>query len=194
MYQKIGRITPAGTITYYPAPNLNNSDGGITVGPDGAIWFAQFPPYDTPVVTYPSLARMTTDGKLTEFTPSSSEYFLLGQLVVGPDKALYSSSVKTDDVNHVESYLIQRITINGSNIGWYEYITPAVPASGGGGGGVASGPDGGDLVYRTQRDRTADALAPRCKQHRASRGYRRDGVFRDVECDLDFRCGNLEFR
>ena len=38
---KIGRITTAGVITEFPTPTQDSTPGGITVGPDGAIWFTE---------------------------------------------------------------------------------------------------------------------------------------------------------
>jgi streptogramin lyase len=41
---KIGRITPSGTITEFPIPTSGSlsGSGGIALGPDGAIWFVEF--------------------------------------------------------------------------------------------------------------------------------------------------------
>ena len=38
---KIGRITPAGTITEYSLPTANSCPGGIAAGPDGNLWFTE---------------------------------------------------------------------------------------------------------------------------------------------------------
>ncbi len=38
---KIGRVTPAGVVTEFPSPTAASDPFGITVGPDGALWFAQ---------------------------------------------------------------------------------------------------------------------------------------------------------
>ena len=32
-------VTTAGKVTEYPVPTAHSSPGGITVGPDGNIWF-----------------------------------------------------------------------------------------------------------------------------------------------------------
>jgi virginiamycin B lyase len=39
--QKIGRITPAGTITECDLATANSYPVGITSGPDGNIWFTE---------------------------------------------------------------------------------------------------------------------------------------------------------
>jgi virginiamycin B lyase len=38
---KIGRITPSGTITEFTIPTPSSAPLGIVAGPDGAIWFAE---------------------------------------------------------------------------------------------------------------------------------------------------------
>jgi virginiamycin B lyase len=38
---KIGRITPSGTITEFTIPTPSSTPLGIVSGPDGAIWFAE---------------------------------------------------------------------------------------------------------------------------------------------------------
>jgi streptogramin lyase len=56
----VGRITPAGV----PGPQYDTTDAGdqlgITVGPDGALWFAQ--------AVANSIGRITPDGQFTEIT------------------------------------------------------------------------------------------------------------------------------
>jgi virginiamycin B lyase len=39
--QKIGRITPTGTTTFFALPTPFSSPFGITAGPDGALWFTE---------------------------------------------------------------------------------------------------------------------------------------------------------
>lgn len=38
---KIGRISPSGTVTEFPLPSGHSGPNGITVGPDGTLWFTQ---------------------------------------------------------------------------------------------------------------------------------------------------------
>src|ERR1035438_2809509 len=58
--QKVGRITTAGAITEYPVPSPKSGGGpaGITVGPDGALWFTE----------PDAIGRITTVGEVTEFS------------------------------------------------------------------------------------------------------------------------------
>jgi streptogramin lyase len=39
---KIGRITPTGTITEFPIPTKGAGSVGIALGPDGNLWFTEF--------------------------------------------------------------------------------------------------------------------------------------------------------
>src|SRR5438270_281937 len=39
---RIGRITPTGTVTEFPIPTTNSQPVGITGGPDGNVWFTEF--------------------------------------------------------------------------------------------------------------------------------------------------------
>src|SRR5260221_6830523 len=55
---KIGRITPSGSITEFPTPTKSSGPWGITTGPDGNVWF-------TEVVG--KIGRITTGGSITEF-------------------------------------------------------------------------------------------------------------------------------
>jgi streptogramin lyase len=38
---KIGRITPSGTVTEFATPSSSSAPWGITTGPDGNIWFTE---------------------------------------------------------------------------------------------------------------------------------------------------------
>ena len=38
---KVGRITPDGTITEFAVPTANGGQSGITAGPDNALWFTE---------------------------------------------------------------------------------------------------------------------------------------------------------
>jgi virginiamycin B lyase len=54
---RVGRITPDGTVTEFPIPSQMGSPINIAVGPDRNVWF-----------TKGSLVgRVTTDGSITEF-------------------------------------------------------------------------------------------------------------------------------
>src|SRR6202043_2289566 len=76
----IGRITTAGALTLYPINTLPSAlVGGITTGPDGALWFTE--PHDGGNF----IGRITTAGVVTQ-------YPIPGQanaITAGPDGALW---------------------------------------------------------------------------------------------------------
>jgi virginiamycin B lyase len=63
----IGRITPSGVITEFPVPTKASAPNGITVGPDGALWFTENHGNQ--------IGRITTSGAISEFpipTPNAA--------------------------------------------------------------------------------------------------------------------------
>jgi YD repeat-containing protein len=80
----VGYVTPAGAVTdFQVSANTSDAVGGITAGPDGALWF---------VDTYQqTIDRITTAGALSEFQmPSGSD--LAGYMTTGPDGRLWFST------------------------------------------------------------------------------------------------------
>jgi streptogramin lyase len=60
----IAKQAPAQTFTEFPIPTAGISLGGITAGPDGALWFAE--------ASTSKIGRITTAGVVTEFpTPTT---------------------------------------------------------------------------------------------------------------------------
>jgi virginiamycin B lyase len=116
--------SPAGaaaqTITEFPIPNTGAAlAGGITAGPDGALWFAE----DAGVGVPPSIGRITLGGQITSlplpmFNGSSptGDFAATDSLVTGPDGALWFTDL---------SHQIGRITIDGSATG---FAVPTVSA------------------------------------------------------------------
>jgi streptogramin lyase len=76
---KIGRITPAGTLTEYAVPTANAAPTGISTGPDGNIWFAEN--------TASKIARITPGGVVSEFTLAQGS--IPRHTVAGPDGAVW---------------------------------------------------------------------------------------------------------
>ncbi len=116
---KIGSITPTGTITEFPIPTSSSYPLGITSGPDGNLWFTE--------MDANQIGRITPAGIVTEFPipTSNTNPFVLTS---GPDGNLWFT----------ES--------GGNNIGM---ITPAgtitefpIPTSNGVAVGITTGPDG----------------------------------------------------
>lgn len=63
---KIGRITPRGSVTEFSLPTLNSQPASITAGPDGNLWFTEYGAN--------KVGRITASGAIAEFsvpTPNS---------------------------------------------------------------------------------------------------------------------------
>jgi len=56
----IGRLTPSGAYTTFSIPTANPLASGLSLGPDGNIWFAED--------RQPKVGRITPDGVITEFS------------------------------------------------------------------------------------------------------------------------------
>lgn len=79
---KIGRITPVGTITQFPIPNgsggvWRTTPHAITAGPDGNLWFS--------IPGSRKIGRITVDGAITKFTVAASTW----SIAVGPNHSLW---------------------------------------------------------------------------------------------------------
>ena len=107
-------------VNQYAIPTASSNPAGITMGPDGAVWFTE-----AQLGTVATVGRITTSGVITEFPlPNKSSYPT--EIAAGSDGALWFTERFGDN--------IARITTNGSLI---EYPIPGVsPAS------ITAGPDG----------------------------------------------------
>jgi len=113
---KIGRITPNGTVTEYALPGCSSYPGAcgplaLTAGPDGAVWFS---------VGF-GLGRITTSGAITEY-PDAGGYVL--NLTAGPDGAIWFA---------VMGNAIGRMTTAGAVTNFYPVTNPFA---------ITAGPDG----------------------------------------------------
>jgi virginiamycin B lyase len=75
---KIGRITTAGGSTEFPVPTANSTPFGITMGPDGALWF-------TENVRAGKVGRITTAGTVTNEFPITTGFSKPSFITAGPD-------------------------------------------------------------------------------------------------------------
>jgi virginiamycin B lyase len=82
----IGRLTPDGQVTLFSA-GLGSAPGGLTVAPDGNLWFLDN------TGGGPAVGRITPQGAITEFPTGLREGILLNGLVVGADGNLWSPEV-----------------------------------------------------------------------------------------------------
>src|SRR5262249_39615245 len=131
---KIGRITPDGTITEFPIPTASSLPGGIALGPDGNMWFTES--------NKNKIGRITTVG--TASTPAGTiTEFPLPTPLNGP---LFITRAADNRMWFTENFSnkIGRITADGV-ITEFPIATP-----GSGPLGIVAGPDGN--VWFTELD------------------------------------------
>jgi virginiamycin B lyase len=90
----IGRITTAGAITEFPIPTPSSGPQGITLGPDGALWFTEA------ASNANKIGRITTAGAITEFpipTPGSGP----PGITSGPDGALWFTELIGNKIGRI---------------------------------------------------------------------------------------------
>jgi virginiamycin B lyase len=80
---KIGRITPGGSITEFPAPPGSNP-ADIATGADGNLWLTER--------SLSKIARMTTAGAITEF-PTPTRPSVPRAITAGPDGRIWFTEV-----------------------------------------------------------------------------------------------------
>jgi streptogramin lyase len=115
---RIGRITPTGTITEFAIPTAASSSGGIAKGADGNLWFSEHDGH--------KIGRITPSGSITEFpVPSGSSP---GSITAGPDGNLWYTEAGAPNA-------VGRVTTSGAIA---EY---AVPTADSDPDGIALGPD-----------------------------------------------------
>jgi streptogramin lyase len=123
---KIGRISPDGTITEFQVPGGYSNPAGIAAGPDGALWFT----------SGSTIYRLTTDGVFTPFSAHGSTT----SITSGPDGALWFTAQSISGESS-----IRRITTNGDVTNFPVPGGGPVPGVAGTGGifmDIAAGSDG----------------------------------------------------
>jgi hypothetical protein len=95
---KIGRITTAGAITEFTG--LGNDPQGITVGPDGALWFTES--------GNSTIGRITTAGAITEFLIPTSNSQPVG-IGTGPDNAVWFTE---DGANNIGRLSVPELQVS----------------------------------------------------------------------------------
>lgn len=155
----IGRVTPAGAVTEFPIPTGNVHPLGLTVGPDGNLWFTAITSADpttasNPPTTADIVGRITTSGAVTIFhVPGQTE--TMSDIVVGPDHNLWfglGSYSAFSSANQASQ--LGRITTSGQ---FLSSVTVPSSLSGGTNGGLPGnlvvGADGnmyyGDFAFQS---------------------------------------------
>ena len=118
----VAPATAPAAITEFVVPTPNSQPAGITVGPDGALWFTEENGH--------KIGRITTDGAITEYqiptVPSAP-----GEITAGPDGNLWFTEFGANPPK------VGRLT-PGNPPAWREWELPP----GSGPDGITVGPDG----------------------------------------------------
>jgi virginiamycin B lyase len=95
---RIGRITTDGKVTEY-SHGISSGEYlfGITAGPDGAMWFTESASYHSGFSTDAKLGRITTSGKITEYSKGLTTNADPTVIVQGPDHNLWFVESATDE-------------------------------------------------------------------------------------------------
>jgi virginiamycin B lyase len=90
---RIDRMDPAGTgaIAPFAAP-AGSEPAGITIGPDGNLWFTEYEGHQ--------IGRMTLDGTVTEFPVPTAGNVPYG-IVTGPDGNLWFTESRGNKIGRI---------------------------------------------------------------------------------------------
>ncbi|TMC35943.1 MAG: hypothetical protein E6J28_11210 [Chloroflexi bacterium] len=95
---RVGRLSPSGSLTEFSIPTNDSAPRGIATGPDGNLWFVES------TRSRPAIARITPAGVITEFPIAGGDSELYPyDIVSGPDGNIWFT----------ESHGIARITVKG---------------------------------------------------------------------------------
>jgi virginiamycin B lyase len=99
---RIGRITTAGKVTEYSAgitPAEKPND--IAAGPDGAMWFTEYKEYGSYNIQASKIGRITTHGKVTEYSKGLLSQNGPSGIAAGPDGNMWFVATRTNQTGRV---------------------------------------------------------------------------------------------
>ena len=85
---RIGRITPSGTITEFTTPTADSNPLGLIAGADGNLWFTESGGN--------AIGRITPAGAITEFSVGSLDVSYSGGITQGPDGNVWFLAADSD--------------------------------------------------------------------------------------------------
>lgn len=95
---KIAKLATWGERTEYTLPTNESRPGGITVGPDGALWFTNW----VNKGGLSKIGRITTSGEITEYPlPNGSEPW---SITAGPENDLWFTDVLTGKIGKITTF------------------------------------------------------------------------------------------
>jgi streptogramin lyase len=167
---RIGKITPAGTVTEYATPTPSSNPDGIAAGPDGNLWFTE--PFAD------QIGKITPAGAVTEYSLPCCQRPL--GITAGPDGNVWFAELASQQIGRINpaTGIVTQFSagITGGPIGitagpdgnlWFTEssanqvasITPAgvvteypVPTAGSGPDAIVTGPDGNLWFTETNVD------------------------------------------
>ena len=93
---RIGRITPSGTLTEFSAGITSGSNPrGIAAGPDGNLWFTE--------EFGNRIGRITPTGTVTEFSAGITSSSILGAITSGPDGNLWFTEISGNRIGRIST-------------------------------------------------------------------------------------------
>lgn len=116
---RIGLITSDGTITTWPIPTPDAGAVGITVGPDGLVWFTE--------QRADRIGRLNRDGTITEFpigSPSDGQR-RPNQIISGPDGNLWFTEFDARKIGRItpRGQLLAEYDVSAGGLGPVDIIT-----------------------------------------------------------------------
>ena len=109
---EIGRATPTGLITRFPTPTVDACTVfgrapvcGITVGPDGNLWFTE--------TRTKRIGRITLSGQITEFLADGPGGEFFYEITAGPDGNLWVADSQNDIIRITPAGVITTFTRQG---------------------------------------------------------------------------------
>ena len=88
---RIGRITPEGSIEEFPVPTPSSGVLSLTAGGDGNVWFTE--------ALASKIGRITPSGKITEFTVPSHGY--MPGITRGPDGNIWFTQSSPNEIGRI---------------------------------------------------------------------------------------------
>lgn len=99
---RIGRITTKGKITEFShGITPTEEPSGIAAGPDGAMWFTEYEVYNSYQIRESKIARITTGGKITEYSNGITSNAEPTTIAAGPDGNMWFVESALDQTGRV---------------------------------------------------------------------------------------------
>jgi streptogramin lyase len=207
---KIGRMTPSGTLVEFSAGlSINAWPAGIAVGPDGNLWFTEY--------VQNKIGRITPTGTITQFSAGVSAGSAPNGIVAGPDGNLWFTETAGNRIGRITTAGVVTefsvgispskspwgITVGGDGNLWFtEHVsgggvaritTSGVVTEFGSSGmpsGIAAGPDGNVWFAESANPGSIARISPTGTLTEFSTGLTPGSGPRDIEAGRD---GNLYF-